>query len=151
MDLILKNALVAGRRHEGALEIAVREGRIAAIGRGTGAEARETIDLGGKLVCAGLVESHIHLDKSRIIERCAPEQGRMAQTVKRVQQAKLGFTEADVYERARRTLEAAILQGTTRMRNHVEVDPPLGLAGLRAIQRLAKDYAWAIELEICVF
>ena len=62
------------------------------------------------------------------------------------------FTEADVYERASRTLEKAILQGTTRMRTHVEVDPRIGLSELRApLRRSKQDYAWAIDLELCVF
>jgi len=151
MDLILRNAVLAGRGKEGMLDIAVRGGKLAAIDRGISTEARETLDLKGKLVCAGFVESHIHLDKSRIIDRCSPEQGRMAQTVRRVQAVKSNFTAEDVYARAKATLEAAILQGTTRMRNHIEVDPPLGLTGLQAIQQLAKDHAWAIDLEICVF
>jgi cytosine deaminase len=37
------------------------------------------------------------------------------------------------------------------MRTHVEVDPNVELRGYRAIERLAKDYAWAIDLELCVF
>jgi len=151
MDLVLRNVVLAGRARDGKLDIAVRDGKIAAIERGIAAEARETLDVGGRLVCAGFVETHIHLDKSRIIDRCAPEQGRLAQSVKRVQAAKRDFTDEDVYARAKATLEAAILQGTTRMRNHVEIDPPLGLTGLKAIQRLANDYAWAIDLEISVF
>ena len=39
----------------------------------------------GCLCCGGLIETHIHLDKSRIIDRCAPETERMANAVKRVQ------------------------------------------------------------------
>jgi cytosine deaminase len=37
------------------------------------------------------------------------------------------------------------------MRTHVEVDPNVGLRGFEAIERLAKDYAWAIDLQLCVF
>jgi cytosine deaminase len=37
------------------------------------------------------------------------------------------------------------------MRTHVEVDPNVELRGYKAIERLAKDYAWAIDLELCVF
>ena len=37
------------------------------------------------------------------------------------------------------------------MRTHVEVDPNIGLRGFEAIERLAKDYAWAIDLQLCVF
>ena len=151
IDLLLSNARLAGRGKDRLLSLAVEDGKIAGIAPRIEAAARETLDCGGRLVSAGLVESHIHLDKARIIERCAPEAGRRADTVKRVQAAKRSFTTEDVYARAKATLEAAILQGTTRMRTHVEVDPPLGLAGLEAIQALAKEYAWAIELEICVF
>ena len=37
------------------------------------------------------------------------------------------------------------------MRTHVEIDPRIGMAGFDAVQRLKRDYAWAIDLEICVF
>jgi cytosine deaminase len=33
----------------------------------------------------------------------------------------------------------------------VEVDPRVGLRGFDAIRRLKRDYAWAIDVEICVF
>ena len=64
---------------------------------------------------------------------------------------KRAFTEEDVYARGRRTLEKAILQGTMRMRTHVEVDPRIGLRGFEAVRRLKQDYAWAIDVDICVF
>jgi cytosine/creatinine deaminase len=65
--------------------------------------------------------------------------------------AKRGFSEDDIYQRARRTLEKSILQGTMRMRAHVEVDPRVGLKGFHAIRTLKQAYAWAIGIEICVF
>jgi cytosine deaminase len=37
------------------------------------------------------------------------------------------------------------------MRTHVEIDPPVGLMGFNAVRRLKRDYAWAIDLQICVF
>jgi cytosine deaminase len=152
MDLVLRNAAVMGAGAEGPRDVGVVDGRIAEIAPKISAAAREELDLGGRLLTPGLVESHIHLDKSRIIERCAPEASRnAANAVKRVQEAKRNFTLQDVYARAKATLEAAILQGTTRMRTHVEVDPSGGLIGLEAIEALARDYRWAIDLEICVF
>ena len=61
------------------------------------------------------------------------------------------FTVADIYTRAKETLENCIKQGTTRIRTHAEVDPPVGIKGVEALQVLAKEYAWAVDLEICVF
>jgi cytosine deaminase len=37
------------------------------------------------------------------------------------------------------------------MRTHVEVDPGIGLQGFAGVQQLARDYAWAIDLQLCVF
>jgi cytosine deaminase len=37
------------------------------------------------------------------------------------------------------------------MRTQVEVDPNVGLRGFEAIERLARDYAWGIDLQLCVF
>ena len=37
------------------------------------------------------------------------------------------------------------------MRTHLEVDPGIGLRGLDGVMPLVKQYAWAIDLQICVF
>jgi cytosine deaminase len=149
LDFILRRACVGGREPE-IVDIGVTGRRIAEIAPRIDAEAPGE-DLSGKLVVAGFVETHIHLDKSCILDRCNSRDGTLAEAIAAVAAAKRAFTEEDVYERARRTLEKAILQGTMRMRTHVEVDPRVGLRGFHAIRRLKRDYAWAIDLEICVF
>ena len=73
MDLILKNVRLADRPGYEPVDIAVADGRIAAIGRGLG-EAAESYNGQGRLACAGLIETHIHLDKSRMIDRCGRSQ-----------------------------------------------------------------------------
>ena len=148
-DFILRNARIAGRA-ETLLDIAVMQGLIAEIAPGIKSDAPSE-DAGGRLVIAGLVDTHIHLDKSCILDRCRCEQGTLQEAIAQVAAAKREFTEDDIYARGRRTLEKAILQGTTRMRTHVEVDPRIGLKGFNAIKRLKQDYAWGIDLEICVF
>lgn len=111
----------------------------------------QTLDLQGKLVLPGLIETHIHLDKACIMERCQLHAGTLAEAVQQTRAAKAGFTEADVYQRGSQVLDKAILQGTTYMRTHVELDPQIGLVGFNAIRRLQADYAWAIGVQICVF
>jgi cytosine deaminase len=37
------------------------------------------------------------------------------------------------------------------MRTHLEVDPVVGMRGFDGVLPLIKDYAWAIDLEICIF
>ncbi|MEA2940271.1 MAG: cytosine/creatinine deaminase [Bradyrhizobium sp.] len=152
-DTILRNGRIAGQEHE-PVDIGVRHGRIAAIGPALQAGASNStheIALDGRLVIPGFVETHIHLDKSCISDRCACRTGTLKEAIETVAAAKLAFSEEDIYARARRTLEKAIVQGTTRMRTHVEVDPRIGLKSFRAIGALKRDYAWAIDIEICVF
>jgi len=149
MDLILKNARRIGAEHE-LTDIGIAGGRIAAIAPGLVADG-ETIDLGGRLVSPGFVETHIHLDKSCILGRVKSEKGDLDEAIAEAAKAKAGFTPEDVHARASRTLEKAILQGTTHMRTHLEVDPGVGLRSLEGVLPLVKDYAWAIDLQICVF
>ncbi|BES69512.1 amidohydrolase family protein [Marinobacter nanhaiticus D15-8W] len=113
--------------------------------------APQQIDLAGRLILPGLIETHIHLDKACIMDRCRLSEGTLAEAISQTSQAKAAFTEDDVYARGVRVLEQAIAHGTTLMRTHVEIDPGIGLTGFEAIKRLRKDYAWAVDLEICVF
>lgn len=149
MDLVVTNARIFESEH-GLADIGIAGGRIVAIGPRLAAPA-PTLDAGGRLVSAGLVETHIHLDKTRIIDRCRVSEGTVQEAVALTAAAKRAFTEADIYARARRTLERAILNGTMLMRTHVEIDPGIGVLGFDAIRQLARDYAWAIDIEICAF
>jgi cytosine/creatinine deaminase len=149
LDLVFSNALLAGRG-AAPFDIGIAGGKIIEIAQDISTEAPRE-DAGGRLVCAGFVETHIHLDKSCILDRCQSKEGTLQEAIAEVAAAKRAFTEDDVYARGRRTLEKAIVHGTTRMRTHVEVDPRIGLRSFHAVQRLKHDYAWAIDLEICVF
>lgn len=151
-DMILRNARLANGRAAGTtVDIAVAGGRIAAIEPRIAGDG-ESVDAGGRFVSPGLVESHFHLDKSRILDRVAPLPDRRAMDyMKRTSEVKRTFTVEDVYARASGTLEQCLLNGVGHMRTHVEVDPNVGLRGYDAVERLAQDYAWAIDLQLCVF
>src|SRR6476619_1022849 len=147
LDLILRQARIVGYG-DALLDIGVKDGRIAAIESHIAIDAAQE-QLDGRLVIPGFVDTHIHLDKSCILDRCRSQHGTLEEAIAEVAAAKRVFTEDDVYTRGSRTLEKAIVQGTTRMRTHVEVDPRVGLRSFHAIRRLKANYAWAIDLEIC--
>lgn len=148
-DLLLRRARLADT--EGLTEIGVKAGVIAAIGPDLGGTAGEVVDAGGCLVAPGFVETHIHLDKSGIIDRCGCAPGRNPhRAMERVSAVKHTFTVEDVNARARATIEKAISHGTMTMRTHAEVDPLVGLRGFHGVKALVDAYKWAIDLEICV-
>lgn len=151
-DLLLRDVrLPEAKPGDPAVDVGVAGGRIAAIAPALPGAAKEVADGGGRLVSAGFVETHIHLDKSCILARCACEAQRHPHgAMERVSAVKHTFTVEDVTERAAGTLEKCISHGATRMRTHVEVDPKVGLRGLEGVKALVDRYAWAIDLEICV-
>jgi cytosine deaminase len=150
MDLIIRNALVVRDAELSVIDIGIGEGSILAVGPELQSDARE-LDASGCLLVPGLIETHIHLDKTCILDRCRIEQGTVAEAARQTAAAKRGFTFEDVYARGRQTLERCISHGTTRMRTHVELDPGIEMIGFEAISQLARDFAWAVDMEICVF
>ena len=147
-DQIFRNALT--RFSPTPVDIGVSGGRIAAIAPHLAGDAVE-IDIGGRLVLPGFVDSHIHLDKACLLGRCGHVQGSLKDAIAAVAAMKRDFTVEDVHARGASVIERAIVHGTTRMRTHVEIDPRVGLRSFAAIKALQRDYAWAIDLSLCVF
>jgi cytosine deaminase len=147
-DLIFRRAVTPSSAVP--VDIGVSGGRIAAIAPRLDAESA-AIDVAGKLVLPGFVDTHIHLDKACLLGRCGHNHGSVNEAIRAVAAMKRDFTVEDVYARGARVIERAIVHGTTRMRTHVEIDPRIGLRGFEAIKALKRDYAWAIDLSICVF
>ena len=134
MDLILRNARIPDASGARPADIGIDQGRIVAIAPHLAAEGRE-IDVKGCLVAPGLIETHIHLDKSCILDRCKAEKGDLEEAIGEVAKAKKAFTPEDVYARGKRTLEKCILNGTTHMRTQLEVDPGSGSEASRGSAR----------------
>ena len=146
-DLVVRNArLWPGDRNAA---VGIRDGKVTAIEPDLATDG-PTVDLAGRIAIPGFVDSHVHLDKSCLLDRCS-HVGSVAEAIRTVAMLKRDFTVEDIYARGARTLEKAIAKGTTRMRTHVEIDPRIGLRGFETIKALRQTYAWAIDLSICAF
>ncbi|WP_158745479.1 amidohydrolase family protein [Acidisphaera sp. L21] len=148
LDMIVRGARLPGG--DGLVDIGIADGRIAAVAPVIDCDA-PAVAAEGMLLVPGFVETHLHLDKTCILDRCTAAEGTVAEAVKLTAAAKQSFTAEDVYDRGRQTLERALAWGTTRIRTHVEVDPGIGMRGFDGVQQLARDYAWAADIELCVF
>ncbi|MBU2959898.1 amidohydrolase family protein [Citreicella sp. C3M06] len=148
LDLVIR----AARLSDGAapVDIGIRAGRIVDIAQDLSSDA-PTRGAGGGLLIRGFADSHLHLDKACILDRAHNQTGTLKGALDAVTAAKRDFTTADVYARGARVLDKAIGQGTTLIRTQVEIDPVIGLAGFDAVRQLRADYAWALDLQICVF
>src|SRR5512139_191703 len=62
-DLVLRGGRVIDPAQglDGVLDVAIRDGRVAAVGKALPGLARETIDVRGRLVLPGLIDTHAHV------------------------------------------------------------------------------------------
>jgi cytosine/creatinine deaminase len=148
-DLIIRNVRIDDQAS--TVDIAIKDQVIAAIGPGLRCNAVKDFDAGGAYAFGGFIETHIHLDKACILDRCTLCAGTLTEAVQQTAQAKSGFTESDVYSRAAKVVEKAIVAGTTHMRSFVEIDPRAGFRSFEALKRIKADYAFAIDIELCAF
>lgn len=149
VDFLLRNLRTATRPD--VVDIAIRDGLIVDIGSGMRCEAVEEEDFDGRFAFPGFADSHVHLDKACILERCSICEGTLEEAVRETAKAKSNFSEADVYQRASAVVRQAIMHGTTRMRTFVEIDPRAGMRSFEAIKRVRALFSFAIDIQICAF
>ena len=147
MDLILKNAQLDNRER---CDIGIAAARSPRSRRGSKPRARRSISAAGSSQPASSRPTSISTSPASSIA-VKSEHGDLDEAIGEAAKAKAAFTPEDVHARASRTLEKSILHGTTHMRTHLEVDPGVGLRSLEGVLPLIKEYAWAIDLQICVF
>ncbi|MBI3517038.1 MAG: amidohydrolase, partial [Proteobacteria bacterium] len=112
MDLVVRKAQLVDRPTGQLVDIGVTSGKIVAVEPALAADGQE-FDAGGRLACAGLIETHIHLDKGRLLDVVPPETGRAISPVPYVRKFKPQITEEDVRRRAEQTLRECLIHGTT--------------------------------------
>lgn len=148
LEFVITGATLAG--YASAMDVGVAGGQVAVIEPSIAGDAPR-IDAGGKLLTAGLVECHIHLDKAAILDRVTISAGTLPEAVRETAAAKAAFTVEDVYARAKGIVEQAVLNGVVAMRSFVEIDPRAGLRSWEALKALRADYRHLIDIQLCAF
>ncbi len=150
MDLIVRNAALLDR--EGAWEIGVQHGRVAAIERRIEGGAESEIDAAGSLAAPTYVNGHVHLDKCNLGDVMRPNLTNSFQECLEITwEHKRTYTVDDIVERASRAIEEGILNGSTVFRVFADVDSIGGLRPLEGIIALREKYAGIVEIEAVDF
>jgi len=120
LDALLINArLPAG----GSGYLGIAAGRIAAMGTGAPPASNRVLDLAGDLVLPGLVDGHMHLDKTLtglpwMGHAAGPTRMSRIETDKRI----LPKLPLSTEQRASNLIRQCVAKGTAHMRSHVDVD-----------------------------
>ena len=135
----------------GNADLRMSEGVIDAIGPNLEAAGAEVIDGGGLLALPGMIDGHVHLDKTLTglpwmpypagpdrASRIATERGLRAQL-------------PPPAERASYLVRQAVAAGTTAFRSHADIGPDIGLRHVQALLEVKAAFAHAADFQIVAF
>jgi cytosine/creatinine deaminase len=113
--------------------------------------ARETRDLGGRLVTPPLVEPHIHLDAVLTVGQPRPNvSGSLFEGIAIWSERVRELTVDDVKDRVRQVLRWQLACGVQHVRSHVDVCDP-SLLALRALVEIREEVRGMIDLQLVAF
>src|SRR4029079_1862800 len=142
--------LSTGAKAPQSLEIEIgTDGRIARVGAALAVgESHKKIELGGKLVVAGLVDMHQHLDKSRTRRLVQNPTGDIPGALAGYQAFAAPVTKEGILSRAARTLEACLACGTVAIRSHTNIDPDTQTRGVEAMIEFRERHAHRMTVQV---
>ena len=151
LDLVLDGATLP----DGAVaSIGISGGRIAAISASLPA-ARARIFIDAALVLPGLIDAHVHLDKTLIGDVWQPHRAGASADFSVMERVAIERdilrSAAPVEQRAAALVELAVSRGTTHLRSHVDIDPETGLKSLHGVLAVRERYRDAVSIQIVAF
>jgi cytosine deaminase len=151
-DLLLTNLRLPDGGPPGR-RILIREGRIAEILPAAAPDpAAPTMDLCDELVLPGLVDGHMHLDKTLFGLPWIPhaaEPFRMSRIEN--DQNMLPSLPLNTAGRAGELLRRCVANGTAHVRSHVDITPAFGLSALEGVLEAKQAHAHAVTMQIVAF
>jgi cytosine/creatinine deaminase len=144
MDWILRNARIADDTD--LVDIAIGNGKIAAIGATLRHPAAQEWDLGGRAVIPGLVDAHTHLDKTYL--PAANQSGTLMEAIEVWRRVKQNRSATEFERAARRALKTAIAHGVTAMRSHVDTEHRGDLVAVEALLAVREEMRDQIDLQL---
>jgi len=149
-DMLLHNLVLPdGSRPS----IRISEGRIEAIDPDNpdSPEASEVLDLGGGLLLPGLVDGHVHLDKTYLGDTWHDHKAASSLVEHVAYERRLRREIASVEQRAIALIEQALSKGTTIMRTHADIDPDAGLSNLTGILKARERFKDRLTIQVVAF
>ncbi|MBV8097133.1 MAG: hypothetical protein JO110_28590, partial [Acetobacteraceae bacterium] len=156
-DLVVRNARL---RTGTVIDIAVRDGKYAALEPQVHETGKTEIGADGRLTTESFVIAQLHLDKVLTGDWLDAEvkseylQGSMGgamTTIERAAAVKLRYVEDDILQRIRAVLELAVAAGAIHIRAFIDVDSKAQLKAIRAAIRAREEWRGRVDLQVVAF
>jgi cytosine deaminase len=147
-DLVVRDVRPAGGE---PVDLAARAGAWAAIG--SGLTGRTIVEGRGRLALPGLIDGHMHLDKTLIGMPWIPHipGGTVRERVAAEKKIYADLPPGSLRQRAARLADLALRHGTTTIRCHVDVDTDRWLEGLIILLALREEYRDRLTMQLVAF
>lgn len=152
-DTLLTNLRLPDGGPEGR-RIAIRDGQIAQIvpPGSPDPRARDVVNLEGDLLLPGLVDGHMHLDKTLfglpwVPHAAEPSRFSRIETDQRV----LPALPLDTAARAGHLLRRCVAYGTAHVRTHADIVPAFGLSALEGVLQAREAHTGAVTVQVVAF
>lgn len=149
-SLIIRHARL--HRHEGLVDIAVKDGHFARIANELSSDsATREIDAAGKLVSPPFIDAHVHLDAVLTVGQPRyNSSGTLLEGIQIWSERKPSLTREDVKTRVLEEVRWEVAQGTLHIRSHVDVCDP-ELTALRALIEVREEVRDICDLQLVAF
>jgi cytosine/creatinine deaminase len=144
VEYLLRNARVGETPK--TLDIAIDNGQVKALDFNLPFRGREEWNLNGNVVLPGLIDAHVHLDKT--FSTTFNKSGTLQEAVDVWQQEKPHLTYEGYAARMMQALQVAALKGTTHLRTHIDIDSVSGFAALEAVLEIREKFRHLIDVQI---
>jgi cytosine deaminase len=131
-------------------DIRIESGRLAEVGIATTAPApagATVIEAGGALVFPGLIDAHVHLDKTHTWYRAPNRTGGFFDALATLARDRVNWTADDIRRRADFALRCAWAHGTRAIRTHVDTGLPWAETSHAVLGELRTEWRGRIELQ----
>ncbi|MHB1505541.1 MAG: cytosine deaminase [Sulfobacillus sp.] len=146
-QLVLRSAWLDGAQ----VDVAIADGKIAAIGPAIAGPAEVERDVSGLMLSPPLVESHVHLDTTLTAgEPKWNESGTLFEGIETWALRKKTLSRQDVIGRATRLLHWQAAQGVLHVRSHVDTTDPK-LTAVQALLEVKQNLRGLVDVQLVAF
>ena len=157
-DLIIRKACLRGTSK--LQDIAIQDGKIAAIQDQVPDSAAKEIDAAGGLVTESFVNTHLHLckvytlqmlDEAALKDYQGADMGKAMSAIELAARVKENYDERWIIKNVRRAMLDAAKYGCTHIRAFADVDSKARLEGVKALIRAREEFKGIVELQVVAF
>jgi len=148
VDLVIRGARLEDR--PGPVDIAVRDGTITAIEPHLSGSAQQEIDAAGLLASPPFIDAHHHLDCAFLCEE-VNHSGTLEEAIAINARIKHERSAEELFEKACRALDEALIHGTGWLRSHGDIDSVSGLKLMYPVLEAKEKYRGVVDVEFVTF